>query len=90
MHFLDLISAAQPAAGSYGTSGLTQWIKDNIVTLLILLAGSAILWAARGGNMGKGITIGLGVLVGISVLGLATGTTATDVGDFIVSLGRKS
>lgn len=71
---------------AYGTSGIVAWIQDNVVTVVILLAAVAVLWAARAGNIGKGITIVAGLVVGIGVLGLATGTTANDLGAFIVHL----
>ena len=71
---------------AYGTGGITQWIQDNVITVVILLAAVAVLWAARGGNIGKGITIVAGLVLGIGVLGLATGTTASDLGNFIVHL----
>lgn len=68
------------------TGGLTQWILDNIITLVILILGIAILWAARGGNISKGVTIIAGAIMGLAVLGLATGNNATSLGDWIVSL----
>ena len=74
---------------SYGTTGLAQWIQDNVVTVVILLLAVAVLWAARAGNIGKGITIAAGALVGVSMLGLATGTSAADIGRFIVNLIRQ-
>ena len=76
-------------ATAYGTSGITQWIQDNVITVVILLAAVAVLWAARSGNIGKGITIVAGLVLGIGVLGLATGTTATDLGNFIVHLVKS-
>lgn len=74
------------AAASYGTTGLTKWIQDNVITLIVLIAGACVLWAARGGNIAKGVTIGAGVLIGLAVVGLATGNNATDIGNFVVSL----
>ena len=68
------------------TGGLTQWILDNIITLVILILGIAILWAARGGNLSKGVTIIAGAIMGLAVLGLATGNNATSLGDWIVGL----
>jgi hypothetical protein len=76
-------------SASYGTSGLAQWIQDNVVTVVILLLAVAVLWAARAGNIGKGITIAAGALVGVSMLGLATGTSAAEIGTFIVNLFRQ-
>lgn len=76
-------------AANYGTSGLAQWIQNNVVTVVILVLAVAVLWAARAGNIAKGITIVAGVLVGVSMLGLATGTSASDIGNFIVGLIRQ-
>lgn len=75
-------------AAEYGTSGVTQWIQDNVVTLVILLLAVAVLWAARQGNISKGITIVAGLLLGVVVLGLASGNNATQLGDFVVGLVR--
>jgi hypothetical protein len=73
-------------ATGYGTSGIVAWIQSNVVTVVILLAAVAVLWAARSGSIGKGITITFGIILGAAVLGLATGTTASDLGTFIVGL----
>jgi hypothetical protein len=83
------IESFKVPSASYGTSGLAQWIQDNVVTVVILLLAVAVLWAARAGNIGKGITIAAGALVGVSMLGLATGTSAADIGNFIVNLFRQ-
>jgi len=82
------VQSLWPAA-NYGTSGLAQWIQNNVVTVVILVLAVAVLWAARAGNIGKGITITAGALVGVSMLGLATGTSAADIGQFIVNLFRQ-
>ena len=78
-----------PLAAHYGTSGLKDWISNNVITLVILILGIAILWSARSGNIGKGITIAAGVIIGLAVLGLAAGSNANDIGVFIVHLFRS-
>lgn len=78
-----------PLAAQYGTGGLKDWISNNVVTLLILILGVSILWSARAGNIAKGITIAGGAIVGLAVLGLATGSNANDMGVFIVNLFRS-
>ena len=85
-----LLRPAAAPPGGYGTSGITAWIQDNVVTVVILLAACAVLGAARSGNIGKGITITAGLILGVAVLGLATGATATDIGDWLVHLVRSS
>ena len=69
---IHIESLTAPSA-SYGTSGLAQWIQDNVVTVVISLLPVAVLWAARAGNIGRGVTIAAGALVGVSMLGLVTG-----------------
>lgn len=73
---------------TFGTGGIRQWILDDVVTLVILVLGVAVLWAARSGNIAKGITIAAGMIVGVAVLGMATGNTANEIGTWIVDLFR--
>ena len=60
------------------------------MTVVILLVACAVLGAARSGNVGKGVTVTAGLILGVAVLGLATGGTATDIGDWLVHLVRSS
>lgn len=69
-----------------GTGGLFTWIQENLITLVVLILGVIVLWTARGGNLGKAVTIIGGVFLGLGVLGLALGNNATQLGSFIVSL----
>ncbi len=79
--------AALPAAG-YGTSGLVGWLQNNAIPLVILILAITVLWAARGGNVGKGIPIVAGLFLGLAVLGIATGTNASDIGTWMAGLIR--
>lgn len=81
--------AASPAA-EYGTSGLVGWLQNNAIPLVILILAITVLWAARGGNVGKGITIVAGLFLGLAVLGIATGTNASDIGTWMAGLIRGS
>ena len=74
---------------AYGTGGLKRWLQDNVVTLVILALGVVVLWSAKGGNISKGITIVGGVVVGLMVLALASGSNATDLGNFLVGLFKS-
>lgn len=76
-------------AAEYGTSGLAAWIQDNVITVIILVLAAAVLWAAKGGNIAKGLTITAGLILGVAVLGIATGNTAQDIGTFVVDLFRS-
>lgn len=88
MRLHSLMSEQIVAAGSYGTSGLSKWLQENVITLIVLILGITVLWAARGGNISKGITTVAGLILGLAVLGLASGTNATDMANFVVSLFR--
>ncbi|MFC7597675.1 hypothetical protein ACFQU3_20345 [Terrabacter sp. GCM10028922] len=88
MHTLTTL-AALPTA-EYGTSGLVGWLQNNAIPLVILLLAITVLWAARGGNVGKGITIVAGLFLGLAVLGIATGTNASDIGAWLAGLIRGS
>lgn len=55
-----------------GTDGLMGWIQTNIIPLLILVVGAAILNKARKGDIASGVTIAGGVLVAIAVIAIAT------------------
>ena len=69
-----------------GTGGLQSWISENVVTLVVLVLGVVILWAAKGGNVGKGVTIAAGALVGLLFIGLATGNNPVELGEALVNL----
>lgn len=86
---MNALHTTLAAAGQYGTGGLKQWIQDNVITVVVLIAGVSVLWAARGGNIAKGVTIGAGVLIGLAVIGLATGNNASDIGTFFIDLFKS-
>ena len=65
------------------TSGLANWLKGNIIP--IVLIGIAVIVLARSGNKdhrGALTTVAI-VLVGLAVLGLAIGGGAANVGTWL-------
>lgn len=86
---LSKVVELAPMATEYGTSGVRSWIEDNIITVVILVLGVIILWAAKGGNASKVVSIAGLAVVGLAFLGLASGTNAQDVGTFVVGLFRQ-
>lgn len=81
---------ASLAAVEYGTAGLKTWIQDNLVTLAILIIGCIVVFKSRQGQVSQLLTIIGGLMLGLAVLGLATGTSATDIGDWIIGLFRSA
>lgn len=69
-----------------GTTGLTQWIKDNVITLLILAGAAVALFAGARGNIPKVFTIGAGIIGGLVILGMATGNNAEGLATGFFSL----
>ena len=76
------------AEASFGTTGLSAWIQDNVITIILLLIAATALWAGKNGNISKVVTIAACAVIGVAVLALATTGAATDIGAWLVSLFR--
>ncbi len=74
--------------GGFGTTGLSSWIQDNVITIILLLIAATALWAGKNGNISKVVTIAACAIIGVAVLALATTGAATDIGTWLVSLFR--
>ncbi len=72
----------------FGTTGLSSWIQDNVITIILLLIAATALWAGKNGNISKVVTIGACAIIGVAVLALATTGAATDIGTWLVGLFR--
>jgi len=72
----------------FGTTGLSSWIQDNVITIILLLIAATALWAGKNGNISKVVTIAVCAVIGVAVLALATSGAATDVGTWLVGLFR--
>lgn len=72
----------------FGTGGLTAWIQDNIISVLLLVTAAAALWAGKNGNISKIVTILVCVVLGLAILALATTGAGKDLGTWVVSLFR--
>jgi hypothetical protein len=76
------------AQAGFGTTGLSSWIQDNVITIILLLIAATALWAGKNGNISKVVTIGACAIIGVAVLALATTGAATDIGTWLVGLFR--
>lgn len=68
------------------TNGLTQWIQDNVITLILLIIAAAALWAGKSGNISKVMTLVACGVVGLIFLALATTGAGTRLSQWLVDL----
>ena len=71
---------ALAASAAVTTNSLQDWIKSNIIPLLILIIAVTLFSLSRKGNNAKSIQVVVGVIIALAVLGLATAGTASAVG----------
>lgn len=83
---------SEPAAPPAGTadlnsSGISTWLQDNVLGIILLIIGVIILFSARKGDMSKVFVI-LGVcLVGLAVVAVAvTEGAGVNVGKWVAGL----
>jgi hypothetical protein len=70
-----------------GTSGVSQWILNNIVPLLLLVVALLLLYlgGGKGDNAGVMRRIG-GVFVALAIIGLAVTGAGVDLGKWLANL----
>lgn len=74
--------------GELGTTGVRDWILNNIIPLLLLVVALLLLWLGGGKGDNAGVMRRLGgVIVALAVIGLAVTTNAgRDIGSWIAGL----
>jgi hypothetical protein len=79
-------SALNLAAG-LGTTGVSKWILDNAVPLLLLVVALLLLYlgGGRGDNAGVMRRIG-GVFVALAIIGLAVSGAGVNLGTWLANL----
>jgi hypothetical protein len=75
------------AAGTFGTSGVSQWIINNIVPLLLLVVALLLLYlgGGKGDNAGVMRRVG-GVFVALALIGIAVTGAGVNIGTWLASL----
>lgn len=73
------------------TSGIREWILNNLLPLLLLTVALLLLWlgGGKGDNAGVMRRVG-GVFVALAIIGLAVSGTGVDIGTFIAGLFSTS
>jgi hypothetical protein len=75
------------ATTQFGTTGVSKWILDNAVPLLLLIVALLLLYlgGGRGDNAGVMRRIG-GVFVALALIGLAVSGAGVDLGQWLAKL----
>lgn len=83
----NLAAAPAPPTTNITTSGVSTFLKDNAVPILVLIIGLGILGAGRKGEASKVLLVTALTFVGLAVVAVGLDATAgISVGKWIVSL----
>ena len=83
---MDLILAASTDIGALGTDGVKTWIEDNVIIILILIGAAAALWYGSIGKVSKVVTIFVGVILALLIVGIAVGGAWESISNWLPSL----
>lgn len=81
MHNLNTTVVAAASTG-----GLQEWIKQNVIPLLLLLIAVMLFVLAQRGDNAKSMKVVSGVIVALAVLGLASSGQADNLGAWMAGL----
>lgn len=89
--FIEAAGAAHSAVlaqggGEIGTGGISDWVKENVIGLVILVGAAAALWAGSIGKVAKAVTILGGIVVGLMVVGIAIGGNWETIAGWLAGL----
>lgn len=75
-----------PLAAGASTSSLQDWIKHNVVPLLILMIAVVLLLLAQKGDNSRAMRVIAGVIIALLVLGIAATGKADQLGSWLAGL----
>ena len=81
MHTLNTVIVAAATTG-----GLQDWIRSNVIPLLLLVIAVMLFVVAQRGDNAKAMKVVAGVVIALGVLGLATSGKAEGVGVWMASM----
>lgn len=70
-------------AATGDTSGITKWIQNNVLGLVILVIGILIVMLAKKKDLSNALTMVAVVLVGLMVVGLSVNGNSVKVGSWL-------
>jgi len=74
------------AAGGLNTNGLDNFLRHDILKLVILAIGILIIMRAKAEETRRVMVMSGIVIIGLAVIGLASGDNATNVSSWLVNL----
>jgi hypothetical protein len=74
------VSNAHQVVVALGTTGLQDWIKNNVIPLIVLFIAVIMLFASGKGDLAKLFKIGAGALIALAVLGVALTGSGVNIG----------
>jgi len=88
MTAMALVTLAQQQPPGLGTSGVRDWILNNLVPLLLLTVAVLLLWLGGGKGDNAGVMRRLGgVIIALAIIGLAVTTDAgSNIGKWLAGL----
>jgi hypothetical protein len=76
-----------PPSGEVGTTGIRDWLLDNVIPLLLLVVALLLLWLGGGKGDNSGVMRRLGgVIVALAIVGLAVTNAGVSIGEWIAGL----
>lgn len=81
-----LLTASPDLVAELGTGTLKTWITDNIIVILVLVAGCAALFAGSIGKVSKVVTIFAGVVLALLIVGIGVGSAWEPISKWLPTL----
>lgn len=83
----DLAQQQPTQPTDVGTTGVRDWILDNVIPLLLLVVAILLLWLGGGKGDNSGVMRRLGgVIIALAIVGLAVTNAGEGIGRWIASL----
>lgn len=73
-------------AQNFGTSGLQEWLSDNVISVVLIVVAILLVGAAHKQEFGKSIGIVVLVMVGLGIAGIGLSGDYAAIGRWIIGL----
>ncbi|WP_020667949.1 hypothetical protein [Amycolatopsis nigrescens] len=84
---MTTMTLVQLAQGEIKTTGVRDWMLENIIPLVLLAVALLLLWLGGGKGDNAGVMRRLaGVVIALAIIGLAVSGLGVNVGEWIAGL----